>query len=81
MSHYGIDPSTLPDKGDVPSRDEIERWAENQVATFIERIHADFESRFGWYGSWDHGAIDAAALRQDVESAAWDVVRKSEADE
>lgn len=81
MTFYGIDPSTQPARSDTPDRDDVQEWAKQQVADFIEKAEADFDKRFGNYGDWDHSAINAQAIIDEIENASWDVVRRSEAND
>lgn len=62
-------------------RDDVQTWARKQARIAVDVAKHNFENELiGLHGNWDAGAIDFEALVDMFESAAWDVVRKVEAE-
>lgn len=82
MTHYATDPSTQPAKGYAPDRDDVTAWARREARKAFDMIEADFEKEMAWYGNIDRSALESEfeSLADAIESAAWDVVRRAEAD-
>ena len=64
---------------DRPGRAEVREWADRLTSDFIASATASFDKQFP-DADFRPAEIDAVFIRQMLEEAAWDIVKRDEDD-